>query len=241
MVGAKGHSPCQGVPPFLMKKTLTIITSIGLLLCVAATSITPYIPPYPGDSTKFLRGDATWGVPSGSGGSGTAGTVISSGASIDNAVPRYVGTSGTNVAPTSVTITANTNVNAGSFTATSLITTGTRLDFTTDIQIWRNAVQYVDSDSSLWYWFKGTSLRADSYLSAGADLIFTSGNETTEKGRIDAATGDITTVGRVILSTATTPASASAAGTTGTITWDANFIYICIGPSTWRRAAHSTW
>jgi hypothetical protein len=38
-----------------------------------------------------------------------------------------------------------------------------------------------------------------------------------------------------------TPASATAAGTTGTICWDASFIYICTATNTWRRIAHATW
>lgn len=38
-----------------------------------------------------------------------------------------------------------------------------------------------------------------------------------------------------------TPASATAAGTAGQIAWDANFIYVCIAPNTWKRTAISTW
>ena len=44
------------------------------------------------------------------------------------------------------------------------------------------------------------------------------------------------------LSVATqTPASAGAAGTTGTITWDTNYIYICTATNTWKRVAIATW
>jgi hypothetical protein len=42
------------------------------------------------------------------------------------------------------------------------------------------------------------------------------------------------------LSTAT-PASATATGTTGTIVWDADYIYICTATNTWKRAAITTW
>tara|TARA_B100000676_G_scaffold249652_1_gene253821 strand:+ start:8549 stop:9916 length:1368 start_codon:yes stop_codon:yes gene_type:complete len=38
-----------------------------------------------------------------------------------------------------------------------------------------------------------------------------------------------------------TPASASAAGVAGTITWDSSYIYICVAENTWKRAAISTW
>ncbi|MBC8448233.1 MAG: hypothetical protein H8D78_10815 [Chloroflexi bacterium] len=43
------------------------------------------------------------------------------------------------------------------------------------------------------------------------------------------------------LRTAKTPASAGAAGNAGDICWDADFIYVCIAASTWRRIAHATW
>jgi hypothetical protein len=45
----------------------------------------------------------------------------------------------------------------------------------------------------------------------------------------------------LVLSTAKTPASASAAGTTGQIAWDANFIYVCVATNTWKRSAITTW
>ena len=43
------------------------------------------------------------------------------------------------------------------------------------------------------------------------------------------------------LRTAKTPATAGAAGNVGDICWDANYLYICTGASTWRRIAHVTW
>ena len=41
--------------------------------------------------------------------------------------------------------------------------------------------------------------------------------------------------------TAETPASASATGTIGTITWDASYIYVCTAANTWKRVAIATW
>jgi len=38
-----------------------------------------------------------------------------------------------------------------------------------------------------------------------------------------------------------TPASATAAGTTGEVAWDANYLYVCTATNTWKRAALSTW
>ncbi len=38
-----------------------------------------------------------------------------------------------------------------------------------------------------------------------------------------------------------TPASSGASGVTGTIEWDASYIYICTATNTWKRVAISTW
>ena len=46
---------------------------------------------------------------------------------------------------------------------------------------------------------------------------------------------------RIRISTAKTPASASAAGTAGEICWDTNYIYVCTATNTWKRTAITTW
>ena len=48
-------------------------------------------------------------------------------------------------------------------------------------------------------------------------------------------------VGNLIVSTTSTPASATASGTTGTIAWDSSYIYVCTATNTWKRTAISTW
>jgi|TARA_Y100000015_G_scaffold7328_1_gene6832 hypothetical protein len=40
---------------------------------------------------------------------------------------------------------------------------------------------------------------------------------------------------------AKTPSSASDTGTEGTISWDTNYIYVCVATDTWKRVALSTW
>jgi len=39
----------------------------------------------------------------------------------------------------------------------------------------------------------------------------------------------------------TTPASAAAAGTAGTIAYDSGYIYICVASGDWKRVAIATW
>lgn len=59
-------------------------------------------------------------------------------------------------------------------------------------------------------------------------------------GNINA--GGTLTIGSTVIHTlSATPASASAAGTVGTISWDSSFIYICVATNTWKRVAIATW
>ena len=37
------------------------------------------------------------------------------------------------------------------------------------------------------------------------------------------------------------PVSSTANGTTGQISWDANYIYVCVNTNTWKRVALTTW
>lgn len=54
--------------------------------------------------------------------------------------------------------------------------------------------------------------------------------------------GDITSsTGDLIITAPSTPASAAATGTIGTIAWDTSYIYICTATDTWKRAAIATW
>jgi hypothetical protein len=43
------------------------------------------------------------------------------------------------------------------------------------------------------------------------------------------------------ITTSFTPASSSAAGVAGQITWDSNYVYVCIATNTWKRSPIGTW
>lgn len=51
---------------------------------------------------------------------------------------------------------------------------------------------------------------------------------------------NLTASGNIIHATQT-PATSSSTGTTGTITWDANYIYVCTATNTWKRVAIASW
>ncbi len=44
-----------------------------------------------------------------------------------------------------------------------------------------------------------------------------------------------------IVETAKTPTGSSDTGTTGMISWDTDYLYICVSSNSWKRAALSTW
>ena len=47
--------------------------------------------------------------------------------------------------------------------------------------------------------------------------------------------------GLTTLLSSSAPATASSTGTAGDITYDADYVYICIATDTWKRAALATW
>jgi hypothetical protein len=75
-------------------------------------------------------------------------------------------------------------------------------------------------------------------ITASGDLQFTA-NNTYDVG---SSTNRIRAVHvRDLFVGTATPASASATGTAGQITWDASYIYVCTATNTWKRVAISTW
>ena len=49
--------------------------------------------------------------------------------------------------------------------------------------------------------------------------------------------GAATIAGTVIHTLSATPATSTATGTVGTISWDSSYIYICTAANTWKRVA----
>jgi hypothetical protein len=79
-----------------------------------------------------------------------------------------------------------------------------------------------------------------------SDNLYISNSDTSTpliKGKFDSAGGNAGSVrvyGDLQLTTKT-PASATATGTVGTITYDNDYIYICIATDTWKRVGIATW
>ena len=64
--------------------------------------------------------------------------------------------------------------------------------------------------------------------------------EETEGGELDVSSGQVSVAGNLVIATHT-PSSATDAGVPGTIAWDSDYIYICTGPNTWKRAPLAGW
>jgi|GEM_PF-3784291 len=73
-------------------------------------------------------------------------------------------------------------------------------------------------------------------IPSAADLRVNLGLGTSDAQTFGAITGTSLRV-----TTARTPASATAAGNVGEIAWDASYFYICTATNTWRRTAHASW
>jgi hypothetical protein len=129
-------------------------------------------------------------------------------------------------------LSETTLTTAGVFNTSRLIDGGTNPYLQTGAEA---GIVYFNADGSsvpaTVFRFGGTErLRIDS---SGRLLV---GGSADSGGALLQVFGD-----RIRISTAKTPASATATGTTGEIAWDANYIYVCTATNTWKRTAISTW
>ena len=78
----------------------------------------------------------------------------------------------------------------------------------------------------------------DTIIRGPSGLAFSANAGSAMQMRLSSA--GLAVTGDVSVSTKT-PASAAAAGVAGTITWDANYLYVCTATNTWKRVAIATW
>jgi hypothetical protein len=92
----------------------------------------------------------------------------------------------------------------------------------------------VDGDSGLLRFGSNFTL----YNNVGAtQLQTTSQVQCVVGGNVTLSTNDR----GLLLPISFTPASASASGTAGQVTWDSSYIYVCTATNTWKRVAIATW
>lgn len=111
----------------------------------------------------------------------------------------------------------------------------------------------IDGKSSTSHNHSGVYQPLDAQLTDVAGLAVTDGNfivgdgvnfvaesGATARTSLGLGTGDTPVFDGVEIAS-NPPASASATGTAGTITWDSNYIYVCVATNTWKRVAIATW
>jgi hypothetical protein len=77
---------------------------------------------------------------------------------------------------------------------------------------------------------------------AQSNLTLGDGGNLTIMGGITSSGGNlVTSLGFLRIVTPSTPASAAASGSIGTIVWDTGFVYVCTASNTWKRVAIATW
>ncbi|USN96173.1 MAG: hypothetical protein H6797_03785 [Candidatus Nomurabacteria bacterium] len=84
----------------------------------------------------------------------------------------------------------------------------------------------------------GASVNAQtsSVTAGGAPVVTTTGTQTLTNKTLTSPTLTAPVIG-----SGGAPASASSAGTTGTVAWDSSYVYICVATNTWVRASLTTW
>lgn len=74
-----------------------------------------------------------------------------------------------------------------------------------------------------------------------ANKFFVRNNSTGGYSMLIDGTSNATTLAGSLIIPTSTPASAAASGTAGTIAWDSSYIYVCTGTNQWKRVAIATW
>lgn len=78
-------------------------------------------------------------------------------------------------------------------------------------------------------------------ITAAANKVYVLANGNVGIGAVNPSSRLTVVSDTMCLTTPKTPASATDTGTTGTMCWDANYVYVCVATNTWKRAALTTW
>ena len=141
-----------------------------------------------------------------------------------NTLSNVVGTSGTG---------NNTVLALGYDDKNQLKVNGTEMQYVAYDQVQANGDLVLDFDQTQAVFFPQTS-----GLGWYQTVITRSSTNTLTTTEISAT--NVKTAG-LRLTTTNAPSSASDTGTTGTIKYDSNYIYVCVATNTWKRVAISTW
>lgn len=118
--------------------------------------------------------------------------------------------------------TGRTNIVIGSECAQTLVTGSGNILIGEQINSSSSSGSNVISIGGVFV-YSNPNLNLAGFITGDSNLVTISGNR------------------KLVLATSQTPASASAAGTTGQVVWDSSFIYVCIATNIWKRVSITTW
>lgn len=153
----------------------------------------------------------------------------------DVSVPGDLDVTGSATVDTNVAVGGTLDV-TGATTVVDLTVSGTLTATLTGTAAVATAVTAANeaADTSCFPLFV-TAATGDLGPKTNAKLAF---NSSTGKLTVD---GDVTADSFTLSGLQTAPVAANSTGTTGQIVIDADYIYVCVGTDTWKRAAIATW
>jgi hypothetical protein len=191
-------------------------------------------------TSRYLREDGTWSAPAGTGGSGGAPSGTAGG-DLGGSYPSPTVSSAQNGAIQFLVPSAGlagTSFQAGSSDKGFLATYSNGTVDLLTLAINRNPSNGAYTDPSK----PNASINMQSLAGGSSLYVITNSNNGTDAGQkvfnFD-QNGNFSVPG-MYQETLTTPASSSAACTTGQFTDDANFHYVCVATNTWKRVALSS-
>ena len=80
-----------------------------------------------------------------------------------------------------------------------------------------------------------------SRISVSSEVLELEANSTIRITAPNVSIGNINTSGNLITANTYVPSANNSAGSAGQITWDGDYVYVCVATDTWKRANLSTW